>query len=356
MKIHNIKIKNFKSLKDISLSLKNLTLVTGVNSSGKSSFIQTLLLLKQNENIINIKEFKLRGVGNIEDILYNDFDNRSDRLSISLNNGGTKLLLVANDRFEENDDYIIDKSINLFYDSFQYLETNRIPPQDSYDMSIENIDKGLLGLQGEYTAHYLNQNKNHKIGIGNLKHSKALTDRLIENASLWLGEISDGIEISTKIYPELGRVTLAYSHNYQGKRTKQYTPLNVGFGITFILPIIVAILKAKPDDLLIIENPESHLHPKGQSKIAELCSIASANGVQIIIETHSDHFLNGIRIATKNELLTPEDSKIYYFRKDKGGVETKVDEINIDKEGGIDRYPKGFFDQFDEDLDRLVSW
>jgi len=122
------------------------------------------------------------------------------------------------------------------------------------------------------------------------------------------------------------------------------------------LPIIVAILKAKEGDLLIIENPESHLHPAGQSKIAELCAIASANGVQIIVETHSDHFLNGIRVATKRGLMTPKQSKVYYFRKDKDELETKIDEINIDKNGGIDRYPKGFFDQFDEDLDKLITW
>jgi len=116
------------------------------------------------------------------------------------------------------------------------------------------------------------------------------------------------------------------------------------------------LLKAKPNDLVIIENPESHLHPAGQSKVAELCAIASANGVQIIVETHSDHFLNGIRVATKKGLLTPKQSKVYYFRKEKDELETKIDEINIDKKGGIDSYPKGFFDQFDEDLDKLISW
>jgi predicted ATPase len=61
-------------------------------------------------------------------------------------------------------------------------------------------------------------------------------------------------------------------------------------------------------------------------------------------------------VATKKGLLTPEQSKVYYFRKEKDELETKIDEINIDKEGGIDSYPKGFFDQFDEDLDKLISW
>ncbi len=54
--------------------------------------------------------------------------------------------------------------------------------------------------------------------------------------------------------------------------------------------------------------------------------------------------------------MTPEQSKVYYFRKDKDELETKIDEINIDKKGGINSYPQGFFDQFDNDLDKLVVW
>ena len=113
-------------------------------------------------------------------------------------------------------------------------------------------------------------------------------------------------------------------------------------------------MKSKPDDLLIIENPESHLHPAGQSKIAELCAIASSQGVQIIIETHSDHFLNGIRVATKKEILKPESSQIYYFRKEKNELETKIDKLNIDKNGKIDEWPIGFFDEWDNKLDELL--
>ena len=141
------------------------------------------------------------------------------------------------------------------------------------------------------------------MNINTLRHPSSKTNQLLENVSLWLGEISNGIDISTKVYNELQQVNLTYNYIYGDNRSNEFTPLNVGFGITYVLPIIVAILKSKPDDLLIIENPESHLHPAGQSKIAELCAIASSQGVQIIIETHSDHFLNGIRVATKKEIL-----------------------------------------------------
>jgi len=390
MKIDKVAIKNFKSLRDIKLDLGNLTLITGINSVGKSSFIQALLLLKQNENIIEqtislesikrimekeklndkIKNFIKNNIhtiilnnengyvelGNYADTLYQD--SVTDEISISLDNNEKYFKVSYNSDLNIN---VEDSSpnrryhFNLFNQNFQYICTDRISPNITYPLSEIEIKKNLIGFQGEYTAHYLTINRHKKLDIENLRHQNSQTNRLFENVSLWLGEISSGIDMSTKIYSELQRVSLTYSYTYGENTTNEFTPLNIGFGVTYVLPIIVAILKAKPNDLLIIENPESHLHPAGQSKIAELCAIASANGVQIIVETHSDHFLNGIRVATKKGLLTPEQSKIYYFRKDKDELETKIDEINIDKEGGIDNYPKGFFDQFDDDLDELLG-
>jgi predicted ATPase len=245
---------------------------------------------------------------------------------------------------------------NIFKSDFQYIQTNRITPNILYRLSNKHIEKNILGTQGEYTAHYLATHRLKELQIDALKHPQSITNHLLENVSLWLSEISENIEVKTKVYEELQSADLKYSYTYGKTTTQDFTPLNVGFGITYVLPIITAILKAKEGDLIIIENPETHLHPKAQSKIAMLCSIAAANGIQIILETHSDHILNGIRVATKENILEPEQSKIYYFRKDKDNLETKIDQINIDNNGVIDRYPKGFFDQFDEDLDRLIVW
>ena len=385
MQIKNISIENFKSLKKIDIKLNNLTLITGVNSSGKSSFIQSILLFKQNQE----KFYALRGsktvnindkyvqLGKKEDILFEtSFIDNDIKIKIENNKESHSLKFNTND-LEIKDIKLLPEEnehlFNIFYDDFQYITTDRAVPSISYMMSDEEIDKNLIGIRGEFSAHYLASNGRNKIPLATLKHPKSQTDQFLENVSLWLSEISNNIEVKAKAYNELQQVNLTYSYSYnhdysytneetkelttgtENRITKGYTPLNVGFGITYVLPVIVAILKAKKGDLVIIENPESHLHPAGQSKIAELCAIASANGVQIIVETHSDHFLNGIRVATKKGLLIPEDSKVYFFRKDKDELETKIDEINIDKEGGINRYPKRFFDQFDDDLDELLG-
>ena len=121
------------------------------------------------------------------------------------------------------------------------------------------------------------------------------------------------------------QVDLKYTYTYGDRTTQDFSPLNVGFGLTYSLPIIVAILKANPNDLIIIENPESHLHPKAQSKLAELFALASSIGIQLIIETHSDHILNGIRVATKKGLINSEQTKIYYLSKE----ENKLGIINL---------------------------
>jgi len=375
MNINRVKIKNFKSLKDIDMGLSNLNLLTGVNSSGKSSFIQALLLLKQNYQVMmNNILYKIR----TEVFNYND---NFEKMSLNIDDGEYVQINVNEIFFEESYDEDIKISIwdngenkfelsfeknlnfsatgtnkfNIFKSDFQYIQTNRITPNILYKLSYKHIEKNILGTQGEYTAHYLSINR-HKNILENLRHKDSKTDQLLENVSLWLSEISENIEVKAKVYEELQSVDLKYTYTYGKTTTQDFTPLNVGFGITYVLPIITSILKAKKGDLIIIENPETHLHPKAQSKIAKLCAIASANGIQIILETHSDHILNGIRVAIKEDILQPQESKIYYFTKEKDKLATKIEQINIDRSGAIDRYPKGFFDQFDEDLDRLITW
>lgn len=89
--------------------------------------------------------------------------------------------------------------------------------------------------------------------------------------------------------------------------------LNMGFGVSYSLPIIVALLSAREGDILVLENPEAHLHPRGQRKIGELVALAAANGVQIFMETHSDHVLNGIRLSVRNKKISSDKDKNKLF-------------------------------------------
>ncbi len=116
----------------------------------------------------------------------------------------------------------------------------------------------------------------------------------------------------------------------------------------------MTILRAKPGDMLIIENPEAHLHPGGQSVLGKLCSIAATNGVQLFIESHSDHFLNGIRVAVKVGLIPNDKVKLFFLERGISVHETMVLSPEIDKLGRISMWPQGFFDEGDKLLEKLL--
>ncbi len=220
---------------------------------------------------------------------------------------------IDKDRFIKHSEESNFDILETFHHKFGYLATDRTPPSLIFPFS-KDINNNLIGIKGEYTTHFLAEHRHQKLHIDQLKHPNSTTSRLLENTEKWLGEISNGITIKASADESTQSSKLAYQYIYGGNTSSEYSSLNVGFGLTYVLPVIVLILKSKPDDLIIIENPESHLHPAGQSKIAELCAIACANGVQIIIETHSDHFLNGVRVATKQEKIKPSQFQIYYFK------------------------------------------
>ena len=103
----------------------------------------------------------------------------------------------------------------------------------------------------------------------------------------------------------------------------------------------------------MIENPEAHLHPQGQSKMAELAALAANAGVQVFVETHSDHFIDGIRIAVREGILTPEDTVFHYFERQ--GNESVVSSRVLDADGRLSEWPVGFFDQHEMNLVRLLG-
>jgi predicted ATPase len=122
-----------------------------------------------------------------------------------------------------------------------------------------------------------------------------------------------------------------------------------------VLPIVVAALSANAGDLLLIENPEVHLHPAGQALMGRFLAEIGAGGIQVLVETHSDHVLNGIRRAVKGKVIEPENVALHFFRpRDTTGEQ--VTTPMLDAAGNIDRWPDGFFDQFDKDINHFAGW
>ncbi|MCK4517426.1 DUF3696 domain-containing protein, partial [Candidatus Babeliales bacterium] len=131
-------------------------------------------------------------------------------------------------------------------------------------------------------------------------------------------------------------------------------PSNIGYGLTYAFPVIISGLLAKPKQILIIDSPEVHLHPLGQSQMGQFLAKVAAAGVQVIIETHSDHVINGIRLSVKNKDILPEKVAIHFFNH-QDTIPRAISPL-IDSQGNLSEWPEGFCDQSEKDYAQLAGW
>ncbi len=375
--IHQLRLQNFKRFEDQSLDLGALTLLSGLNGMGKSSVLQSLLLLRQSyqQGLLESIGLALNGdlvqIGTARDALCDNA--KEDKIGFVLTftnsteanwqfgyEGQDNLGLVAP---RESDILsLVSSSVppetyrtSLFGDDFQYLQAERIGPRTSFEKSYSQVRQHhQLGVKGEYAAHFLSIFRDLEIPNPDLRHPQAKSLTLLSQTQSWLGEISPGTQINILDSSDIDRVSLQYSF---GLSTSRYRATNVGFGITYTLPVITAILSAKPGTLLLLENPEAHLHPKGQASMGNLLAQAAAQGVQIILETHSDHVLNGIRLAVHGGQLDPEAVRLHFFQRSAFQEQTVSEVISprMNRKGRIDQWPDGFFDEWDNSLAALLQ-
>jgi len=366
--ITQLSLKNFKPFFEQSLEFKNLTVLSGLNSTGKSSVLQSFLLLRQSfeQKLLNEVGLALNGdlvcIGTAKDALCElatedilgfkiiDENKVSGEWYFNYNRLSDVMELDKNRT-------LINKNIynsGLFNDNFHYLQAERLGPRRYFEMSEFQVNRHQqIGSQGQYAAYFLNIYENKKNIDSKLVHPNADSLTLKDQVEAWMSEISPGTRVKIKTDPEMDIVNLQYSYGL----SNDYRSTNVGFGITYVLPILVAILSAQPDTLILLENPEAHLHPKGQSKMGKLLAIAANCGIQIIVETHSDHLLNGIRVAVREKLAKADNVQIHYFERhfeDERNIITKVVSPRLYQDGGIDLWPDGFFDQSEHDLMELL--
>jgi predicted ATPase len=128
----------------------------------------------------------------------------------------------------------------------------------------------------------------------------------------------------------------------------------MGSGVSFAMGVIISCLSAKPDDVVVIENPEIHLHPKAQSDLTEFLCFAANAGIQIVLETHSDHVFNGIRKAIVKKEISHTDTAVQFFQLDDNALAHNT-VIELNEHGRVVTHTKGLFDQFDDDLDQILG-
>ena len=370
--IRRIQLHNFKAFKALDVPLGNLTLLSGLNSVGKSSALQAFGLLRQSAQAGMIGaepqgELLLNGplvqLGTARDVLYEWAEAQSFSLGVEASTG-TYLTWKGNvDDLQA--DVVPATNITtqvqpefqaLLTGPFQYLRADRISPALVYPRSHQEVvRKRSLGSRGEFTVHYLSQHRDEPVE-NPLVRVEGRPPGLLSQVTHWMGLVAPGVRIEPEDVEgtDYVRVRFGFGSAAGLSGSASYRPTHVGFGLTYTLPVVVAALATPPGGTLLLENPEAHLHPRGQAALGRLLALAAAGGTQVVVESHSDHVLNGIRLAVKRGELSRDDVWLHFFRRtapDTVAVESPVVEAN----GRLSRWPDGFFDQWDRDVDALLD-
>jgi len=365
-----MRLMNFKCFQDQKVSLAPLTLLTGLNGMGKSTVLQSLLLLRQSavRNVLEHYGLLLNGdlvnLGRAGDVLFEGA--RDEHIVLELTVGG----MQESWKFRYEDPYadvlmleegprVLPEWV-IFGNRFHYLAAERMGPREIYEISAYYVRSlRQLGADGRFAVAYLEEYGKSLRCLQRLLHPKtsdSTEENLFSQVNLWLGEISPGARLEPISFPDIGKTSLrvSFPSSTKGLMSRPYSTPNVGFGFSYTLPVLVAVLSSSSGDLVLMENPEAHLHPQGQVALGRLFALAASGGIQLLVETHSDHILNGVRVAVKDGCIAGEDVRIHFFQRNHPGGQHFVESPRVDKDGRIDNWPEGFFDQTEHLLMGLI--
>lgn len=379
-------LRHFKCFTSLKLPLCRLTLLSGANASGKSSVLQALVLLHQTMRedewssrlLLNGVAVRLGTVFDVIDQIHArraceialtdgerayhwEFMGQRDEMSMAVTR-------IRVDDFHENSPEALyhllpwafdkellerDRDLTSRLWGLSYLTAERLGPRDTY--SLEDPQRtSIVGPRGEHAVSVLHSGRDLRVLEGLTLEGVASTR--LRQVEARMNCFFPGCELTVDKVPQANAVTLGIRTS---RSTDFHRPIHTGFGLTQVLPIVVAALSADEGGLLLIENPEVHLHPAGQAQMGEFLAEVASAGVQVILETHSDHVLSGVRRAVKRRILAPEDTALHFFRLRKDEEpksEIQVESPILDSDGNVDSWPDGFFDQFDKDMNYFAGW
>jgi predicted ATP-dependent endonuclease of OLD family len=306
--IKKLKVKNFKSLSDVNLEMRNLTLLTGLNGSGKSTVFQILKLLSDNIPFLDDKNTAV----------YTDpFDSGFVLATYSKINDLSKTIQIGleteNRNFKWNLTYDQDEYGCPLKNSLLLYTTDRYTLDELKQCALftsrtkhVNLEKYMAIKDCSFFQEERMEFLNSFTVDSALKHPCSESLLITDQLGVWLSDITKG---SVKI------IGTSFTKNDNNMYVR-YEPKHIGLGLTYIIDVLIRLLMAKQGDLLLIENPEVFLHPHGQVVLGKLISMVAQNGTQLIIETHSDHLVNGIRIACHEDILDKDNVVFLYFKRD----------------------------------------
>lgn len=376
--IKQIYLEHFKCFELLKLPLAPLTLLSGSNASGKSSVLQALVLLHQTMRehewscrlMLNGKAIRLGTVSDVVDKVHGrrtfkigitdeeqsyswSLTGERDEMSMSVD----KIFIASKEiTFDDGLQYLLPqkadgptRALSDRLTRMTYVTAERLGPRAVHPLEDPQI-ASVVGPKGEYAVSVLHLGREGKV-LDDLILKDVPPTRL-QQVEARMRLFFPGCGFVVEQIPNVNAVTIRLRNS---EDTDFHSPIHVGFGLTQIFPIIVAALSAIKNDILLIENPEVHLHPAGQALVGKFLAEVANAGVQVIVETHSDHVLNGIRRAVKASDIPAGQVALHFFRPRTNGHAQVISPI-IDSSGNVDTWPEGFFDQFEKDMDYFAGW
>lgn len=390
--IEKIGLTNFKCFVRLSLDLKPLTLLTGFNAAGKSTAIQALLAIAQTckEKIANpelLIDGAMIALGSPAEIVNDQSQGNKIGIEVcsdieglifevvSSSDSDSNLLIekIIKDEAGKITEYTSDSEVveallsvsgTLGYldgslcnaiNNVVYISATRDGALDIYSSPKRScITHADVGSNGEFAAWWFARYIDEEIP-GDRCHPSDTARTFRRQFNAWASSIFPGVEANANKIPGTDFVKLQFRSGITDNWRK---PGNIGYGLTYVFPILVACLLAKKGQTIVIDSPEAHLHPLGQSKIGMFLATIAESGVQVLIETHSDHILNGVRIAAKQACIKPENVVVHFFQGGRQSENSPPPIVTslVSKEGSLSDWPEGFFDQAEKDLAELAGW
>lgn len=364
----NFHIENFKCYYKADIPINFLTVFAGSNGNGKSTAIQALLMMRNTYDQGTEKDVDIEingpyclSLGTTSDIIPVEAErNSSLYLSLSDNIDSVGYVYPLSDEHAELSLKIAEErnsgnpqDLPLFKKEFYYLNAERIGPRISQEIKVHKFPN--VGWQGEHCAQILSEKSSVRDFTVDRERS-CNTDMsldLLTQTQLWMQKLFPGIVINSDINPKSLTAQITISHNYTSGASVLST--NVGFGVSYVLPLIITGLIAEKGTIMIVENPEAHLHPSAQTYIAEFLTMIAQAGVYVIVETHSDHFINGIQLAVAEKWLEHRKVIINYVNQNNETHRPEIKSISLSEKAELSEWPDGFFNQTQKNYARLFN-
>lgn len=374
--ITSLSINNFKIFKTAAqVKLGQFTLLTGINGRGKSSFIQSLLLLSQSiraDDGHSPMNLRLNGewvkLGLYKEVRNRDVSEEEPiKIHFQTNDLKENDYVLSYAAVDDNDKYglltsmLVDGKETFAepggYRNSTELSTEKIAPVFSGYTSLINLRNLYYISAGRNAANYeerididndwLDSEGNNVINVI-YNQDESFQHDLMRHLSEIFGGATFRIESDGKSLH-----LLMDSCDNGGA----YRPINVGYGYSYLLSLLVAGMLAKKDDILVVENPEAHLHPSAQSAMMNfIINTVIPKGVQVIMETHSDHIVDASLIAVRREKISNENLQIVFFSRSNSRCDVIIQNLDVTKKGRVKNPPLNFCDQYAIDLKELMGF